>query len=67
MTFYKWVQSKYGHENNQFGKLAVLLSDKSLPQKVGGKMIRKFLIRKKVDLRLMRAFDTAYTRWQKND
>lgn len=58
MSFYFWLRSRYKNESNLFGKLAALMDgDENAPvTSRNKKIIRSYLISKKISLKMMRAF-----------
>ena len=59
MSFYFWLRSRYKNESNLFGKLAALMDgDENAPvTSRNKKIIRSYLISKKISLKMMRAFN----------
>ena len=67
MSFYVWLLKKYKNENNQFGNLIRLMAeDKKAPKRARKENeIRRYLIGKKISLKMMRAFNIAFEKYAK--
>ncbi len=67
MSFYVWLLKKYKNENNQFGNLIRLMAeDKKAPKRARKENeIRRYLIGKKISLKMMRAFNIAFENYAK--
>lgn len=67
MSFYFWLKRKYGRENNLFGNLIEMLeADKVAPRRASREeTIRRYLINKRIPLKMMRAFNKAYKDYKK--
>lgn len=67
MSFYFWLRSRYKNESNLFGKLAALMDgDENAPvTSRNKKIIRSYLISKKIYLKMMRAFNCSFRAYKK--
>ena len=67
LTFSKWISNRYGKENNQFSKLAELLSDTpGAPRQAKKKnIIKAYLVNQVVGPRMMKAFKEACRQYEK--
>ena len=67
MSFYFWLRSRYKNESNLFGKLAALMDgDENAPvTSRNKKIIRSYLISKKISLKMMRAFNCSFIAYKK--
>lgn len=67
MSFYSWMKRKYKNESNLFGGLVRLMDgDAAAPKSSSNeKIIRRYLISKKIPLKMMRAFAKSFKKYEK--